>query len=84
MCEIILHPIAEQPRIKKVPACRDLLFASASLFSSTTHFRNNKNDQRDKSNHQENAPDHSSLKNTFYDRTTAQAKSQKTSEGKNK
>jgi hypothetical protein len=81
---ILLIPIAErQPVQKKGPGLPGPFFASASLFSSTAHFRNNKNDQRNKSNHQKNAPHHASLKNTFYNRTTAQTKSQKTSEVKN-
>src|SRR5438045_1831646 len=63
---------------KKIPAkTGTFLFSSASLFSSTAYFSDNENDQRNKPNHQENAPHHASLKNSFDYRTTAQAKSQK-------
>jgi len=66
---------------KKIPAkTGTFLFSSASLFSSSAYFSDNENDQRNKPNHQENAPHHASLKNSFDHRTTAQAKSQKANE----
>jgi hypothetical protein len=66
-------------RNKKAPETGAFLFSSASLFSSPAYFSDNKNDERNKANHYENAPYHSSLKNTFNNGTTAQAKSQKAS-----
>jgi len=56
--------------------------ASASLFSPA-YFGDNEYDQSNKSNHQENAPHHARLKNTFYDRTAAETNHQCQGEEKN-
>jgi hypothetical protein len=68
--------------MKKAPLAGAFFIASASLFSPA-NFSNNEYDQSDKSNHQENAPNHARLKNTFYDRTAAKTNHQCQSQEKN-
>ena len=65
--------------MKEAPLTGAFFIASASLFSSA-YFGDNEYDQSDKSNHQENAPYHARLKNTFYDRTAAETSHQSQSQ----
>lgn len=68
--------------MKKAPLTGAFFLASASLFFPA-YFGDNEYDQSNKSNHQENAPNHARLKNTFYDRTAAETSHQCQGEEKN-